>query len=220
MNLKEAFRYQNKLQSFMDESMSILKNPSNTTKVETTYLRSKVMSEAEDETVVSTPETDYYEDITVISDFLLYLLAEKEKLTAAIRQAKSALEIDLDGQVSLNAERQRIARVFREMNDLRGSQQVISNGGSGFRFNSDGNQVTYRCDAKRVTTINFDRNVIRRKLKALDREADDMSARLDICLVTSNVEYQTPFDVNASFADAFEDYKAANKKQGAETSKE
>ena len=96
MNLKEAFRYQNKLQSFMDESMSILKNPSNTTKVETTYLRSKVMSEAEDETVVSTPETDYYEDITVISDFLLYLLAEKEKLTAAIRQAKSALEIDLD----------------------------------------------------------------------------------------------------------------------------
>ena len=187
MNLKEAFRYQNKLQSFMDESMSILMNPSNTTKVETTYLRSKVMSEAEDETVVSTPETDYYEDITVISDFLMYLLAEKEKLTAAIRQAKSALEIDLDGQVSLNAERQRIARVFREMNDLRGSQQIISNGGSGFRFNSDGNQVTYRCDAKRVTTINFDRNVIRRKLKTLDREADDMSAKLDICLVTSNV---------------------------------
>lgn len=42
MNLKEAFRYQNKLQSFMDEAQSILDRDSNVTKVENTYLRTRL----------------------------------------------------------------------------------------------------------------------------------------------------------------------------------
>lgn len=50
MNLKEAFRYQNKLQSFMDEAQGILDRDANVTKVENTYLRHKVMTEAADET--------------------------------------------------------------------------------------------------------------------------------------------------------------------------
>ena len=53
MNLKEAFRYQNKLQSFLDEAQSILDRDANITKVENTYLRRKVMAEAEDETVAA-----------------------------------------------------------------------------------------------------------------------------------------------------------------------
>ena len=87
MNLKEAFRYQNRLQSFMAEAQSILDRDSNVTKVENTYLRHKVMSEAEDETVLTVPETEYCEQITDIARFLLYLLCEKEKLFAAIRKA-------------------------------------------------------------------------------------------------------------------------------------
>ena len=71
MNLKEAFRYQNKLQSFMDEAQAILDRDANVTKVENTYLRHKVMAEAEDETVPIAPETEYYEQITDIAQFLL-----------------------------------------------------------------------------------------------------------------------------------------------------
>ena len=37
-----------------------------------------------------TPETEYYEQITDIAKFLLYLLGEKDKLFAAIRKAKDA----------------------------------------------------------------------------------------------------------------------------------
>ena len=88
MNLKEAFRYQNKLQSFLDDAQSILDRDSNVTRVENTYLRHKAMAEAEDETVLAVPETEYYEQITDIARFLLYLLDEKGKLFAAIRKAK------------------------------------------------------------------------------------------------------------------------------------
>lgn len=213
MNLKEAFRYQNKLQAFMDEAQAILDHNGNITIVENTYLRKKVMSEAENETVLNAPETEYHEQITDIALFLLRLLDEKEKLFAAIRKAKNALNVDMDSEVSLNATRQTIARIFKTMVDLRASEQIISNGGSGYRFNAEGNQVSYRCDVKRVTKINFDRNVIRDKLKGLNKQSDEMSAQLDLCLVTSKVDYEPPFDVNVTFADAFESLFPKEKKQ-------
>ena len=206
MNLKEAFRYQNKLQSFMDEAQGILDRDANVTKVENTYLRHKVMAEAEDETVLIAPETEYYEQITDIAKFLLYLLNEKDKLFAAIRTAKDALDIDMDSEGSLNATRQSIARTFKRMNDLRNSEQTISNGGTGYRFNAEGNQISYRCDVKRVTTINYDRNVIRTELGKLNKQADETSTKIDLCLVTSKVDYEPPFDVNSRFAEAFEAY--------------
>ncbi len=206
MNLKEAFRYQNRLQALLDEAQGILDEDANVTRVENTYLRRKVMAEAEDETVLVAPETEYYEQITDIARFLLYLLEEKTRLFAAIRKAKDSLDLDMDSEVSLNAARQSIARTFKRMNDLRNSEQILSNGGTGYRFNAEGNQVTYRCDVKRVTTINYDRKVIRAALSALNRKADETSTRLDLCLVTSTVDYAPPFDVNASFAEAFETF--------------
>lgn len=204
MNLKEAFRYQNKLQAFLEEAQNTLDRDSNVTRVENTYLRHKVNAEAEDETVLTVPDTEYYEQITDLTRFMLYLLDEKAALSAAIRKAKDALDIDMDGEVSLNAARQRAARTLQHMNSLRSSEQILPNGGVGYRFNAEGNQVSYRCDVKRVTTINFDRNVIRRELAKLNQRADETSAKLDLCLVTSKVDYEPPFDVNDSFAEAFE----------------
>ena len=206
MNLTEAFRYQNKLQALMDEAQGILSCDANVTKVENTYLRHKVRPEAQDETVLIAPETEYCERITGVAQFLLYLLEEKGKLFAAIRKAKDALDVDMDSEVSLNAARQSLARIFKRMNNLRNSEQTISNGGTGYRFNAEGNQISYRCDVRRVTTINYDRNVIRRALGRLNKLTDETSTKLDLCLVTSTVEYEPPFDVNASFAEAFEAY--------------
>lgn len=206
MNLKEAFRYQNKIQALMCEAEDILRNRANITKVTNTNLRHKVMPEASDETVVEIPETEYCDKITDVALFLVFLLEEKSALAAAIRRAKNNLEIDMDSEVALNSARQTVAEIFRTMNGIRSSEQTIANGGTGYRFNADGNQVTYRCDVRRVTTINYDRNVIRAELGRLDRAADEMSAKLDICMVTSSVDYTPPFDVNSGFADAFENY--------------
>ena len=206
MNLKEAFRYQNKLQALLDEAQGILDCDANVTKVANTYLRHKVMPEAEDETVMDVTQTEYAEQITDVARFMLYLLEEKSRLFAAIRKAKDALDMDMDSEVSLNAARQSIARTFKRMNDLRSSEQLLSGGGTGYRFNAEGNQISYCCDVKRVTTINYDRKVIHAALSKLNRQADETSNRLDLCLVTSKVDYTVPFDVNASFAEVFEIY--------------
>lgn len=206
MNLKEAFRYQNKLQSLMCSAQEILRSKANITKVASTNLRHKIMPEAADETVIEIPETEYCDRITDVALFLVFLLEEKASLCAAIREAKNRLDIDMDSEVALNSSRQTVAGIFRTMGSLRSSEQIITDGGTGYRFNADGNQVTYRCDVRRVTTINYDRNVIRKELGKLDKAADEMSAKLDLCMVTSSVNYTPPFDVNSGFADAFEAY--------------
>lgn len=206
MNLKEAFRFQNKLQSMMDEAKGILSREQNITKVQNTYLRKKVMAEAEDETTLEAASTEYSEQITSLAEFMLFLLAQRERLGAAINKAKSGLELNagFDGEVGLNSNRQEIAGLLRRMAGLRSSEVLISNGGTGYRFNNEGNQVSYRCDVKRVTTINFDRNKIRSMCADLSKKADEVSAALDTALVNTTVEYEVPFDVNDTFAEAFE----------------
>ncbi len=203
MNLKEAFRFQNKLGALMDEAQSILGLDSNITKVENTFLRRKVFEGAENETVVDTPPTEFADRITELVSFLVYLMAQREALCKAIHAAKNSLPIDMDSEVGLNAKRQEIARVLKRMADVRNSEVVINDGGTGYRFNQEGNQVTYRCDVKRVTTINFDRKAVRNAAAELTRKADAVSSELDRCLVNSTVSYEAPFDVNDSFAEIF-----------------
>lgn len=208
MNLKEAFRFQNKLQSLMDEAQMILGMDANIINVENTYLRSKVMDGAEDEKMVVAKPSEFADKITEVAQFLSYLLGERETLYAAIRKAKDALDIDMDSETSLNAKRQDLARIYRRMADMRNSEELVTGGGTGYRFNQEGNQVRYLCDVKRVKTINFDRNVIRKLATGLNKKADEVSATLDRCLVTSTVDYELPFDVNDSFAEIFSEFTA------------
>lgn len=213
MNLKEAFRYQNKLGSLMDEAQSILGRDENITKVENTYLRKKVFDGAENETVIDTPPTEFADRITDIVRFLMALMEQREVLSKAIHAAKNALPIDMDSEVGLNAKRQEIARVLKRMSDVRSSEVVINGGGTGYRFNQEGNQVTYRCDVKRVTTINFDRKSVRKFAAEMNRKADAVSSELDRCLVNSEVSYEAPFDVNDSFAEIFGAFADAQSKE-------
>lgn len=152
MNLKEAFRYQNKLQRLMDDAHTILCRDRNITKVENTHLRHKVMAEVEDETTVDTPDTEY-------------------------------------------------AKLFKHMGEIRSSEVVMPGMGSGYRFNAEGNQVSYRCDLKKVITINFDRNKVKKFAASLNKQADAISAELDKCLVNTEVAFEPPFDVNDTFAE-------------------
>ena len=138
--------------------------------------------------------------------FLMVLLTEREKLSTAICEAKSKLPLDMDSETGLNRVRPDLADPFRRMAVLRNSEVVIANGGSGYRFNGEGNQVSYRCDAKRVTTINFDRNKIQGMATELGRRADEVSARLDQCLVNTAVDYTLPFEMNDSLDTILSDF--------------
>ena len=150
--------------------------------------------------------SEYAGHANEVTALLMFLMDEREKLSQAIHAAKSNLELDMDSEVGLNRQRQELAEVFRRMAALRNSERTIAGGGSGFRFNGEGNQVSYRCDATQVTTIDFDRNKIRGMAAALSKKADEISVSLDRCLVNTEVTYEMPFDMNDSFEEILNDF--------------
>ena len=212
MNLKEAFRFQNKLQSLIASVEDILDVEDNVIKTQKTYLYKKAMPQAENETVTEVPATEYYTQINQLADFLIYLLGEHEKLSKIINTVKKNLSLDIDGEISLNKHRQNIASVFRKMTALKNSEIVSQRAGTGYCFNAEGNQVAYKCDIKTVKTINFDRNKIRRYAKKKKKKSDSISAEVDSCMINSIVEYTVPFDVNDSFSEIFDDFLLHNSK--------
>ena len=210
MNLKEAFRYQNKLQRLMEDAENILCRERNVTKTENTVLRHKVCPEAADETTVETPDSEYAEQVNDVIGLLMFLLGERERLSYAIREAKRGMDIDFDGEVSLNTKRQQLAGLFRHMGEIRCSETLYPHGGTGYKFNAEGNQVSYRCDLKKVTTINFDRNRVRALAGGLNKKSDRISAELDKHMVNTEVAYEAPFDVNDTFAEVLQWHTGQN----------
>ena len=115
MNMKDAFRFQNKLKALMCEATAILEDRRNIVKVKTTHLRSKVMSDTQDAVVEEAAPSEYAGHANEVAAFLMSLLEEREKLCRAIHTAKNSLDLDMDSEVGLNRQRQDLAEVFRHM---------------------------------------------------------------------------------------------------------
>lgn len=118
MNLKDAFRVQNKLQLVMSQTMEILEDHRNVLKIKTTHLRSKVMGDAQDVVVEEEAPSEYAGHANELAEFLMAMMKERENLSRAIHEAKGKLALDLDSEAGLNRQRQALARVFRDMTTL------------------------------------------------------------------------------------------------------
>ena len=205
MNLKEAFRFQKKIQSFLRGVDNILEDESVITEVEETYLFSRVDSSIEDRKSTRASESEYADakSVNKMMYFALFLLDERDKLTYAIKKAKADLDFDIDGEVSINKDRRSYIEKLRKMVDLKTKEHISRNGGTGYKFNTDGEQVSYKCDVKKVVSINYDRNLARKFFKRLNTEADEVSAKIDKLMIETEVNYKPPFDVYSSFDDVF-----------------
>lgn len=200
MNLKEAFRYQNKLSALIDTALDFMDNTENMLEVTENHLRKKANPEQQNEKTVQIHNE--YPSITkpeCIIDLGMFLLGEKEKLTTAIVETKRSLPLDIDGQAINNSLRQRFAGAMRKLSSVRSSESLIRNGGMGYCFNQEGNQTSFRYDIERVVTLNYDRNKTKRLMNELSEKADSVSTEIDECLLSAKVDYVPPFNVNTDF---------------------
>ena len=163
MNLKEAFRFQNRLEYLIEKAENILDDEDCVTLTKRTYLYKKANPEAENETVTVIPDTEYYRQLNEMIEFAVYLLDQREKLSEAINKVKYNLPLDLDGEISLNRYRQRLAEKFRRMARIKSKEVTETNSG------------VDKCDVKRVTTINFNRNTVRKYAAQLSGKSDATS---------------------------------------------
>lgn len=200
MNLKEGFRYQNKIDEWIGRANGLLLYTPNVTITTQEHFKSKANpDEAKDETVVVERDGTLTATPDEIIDLLILLLNEKEKLTKAISVAKRALPIDIDGSILMNKKRQEISRVFTTLGNMKDIKRIVR--GTGQKFNVEGNQTNYYYDIEEKITTNFDKEKVKSFSKESLKHSDSISSEIDLAMINVNVKFEPPYDVNDTFDD-------------------
>lgn len=200
MNLKEAFRYQNFLDRLLSQALATMSIQDNLMEVSKVHRHSKAISNGEDETEV-TEVTGLVEPDVAIS-LAQSIVKEKAALTQAIDQAKRNLAGgvgDMDAAIEANKCRQSVAERIRAVLRCKSGKKIER--GTGYTFNSEGNQVPYIYDVEVTIKERFDRAKLKATMQELLSESDKVSAQIDEAVVNTKVDYKEHWDVNSSFED-------------------
>ena len=197
MNLKESYRYANYLDSLLRRAYTYLGNTGFVTTTVEEHLRSKSNPDVDDETIEVQKPYDVEFTPNQVIDFVVKVLDEKEKLSEAIAEAKSTTEINIDNAISMNKKKQGFVSVLNGIADIKPSETKTTS--KSYKFDINGEQKPYVYDVNRKTSIDFDRNDVRNLIKKYLKETDEISAKLDLIEITTQVDIEPRFDVNDKF---------------------
>ena len=195
MNLKEAFRYQKFLQDMLDSAVNSLIIKTHCIKQTKNHLRNIVDEKLSNYSEETTSENEYFENDKVI-EFALSIIEEREKICAAIKEAKNNAELDIDAAIQINMSRQHLIRGLQYMMNYKPGRRIET--GYGQKFNVEGNQTEYKYDRKGAKEL----------LKKLASESDVVSNHIDCIKVNTIVNFTPSYNVNDTFDDAMNEYLA------------
>ena len=197
MNLKESYRYANYLDGLLSTAYTYLRNKGFVTTTVEEHLRKQSNPDVENETIEVQKPFDVEFSPNSVIDFVVKVIEEKEKLSESIAKAKDTTDVNIDNSIAMNKKKQGFVSVLNGIADIKPSEKVVN--GTGYKFNQEGNQVKYFYNVKQITSIDFDRKNIRNLIKKYAKETDDISTKLDLIEVTTNVEYDPLFNINDNF---------------------
>ena len=196
MNLKEAFQAQNRISELLTYIGVYLSDEDNIMTVTEKHLRSKALAGQQDEAVDASRKDEEDFDIGGLLTIWQKLMQEKEALGLAIGKAKAGMDFNLDAAVDANKSRRAFLSTLQRMAARKSSHQLQKGEGKGYVFNNEGNQTAYFYDIDRILTIDYDRNRVRDMAKKLNREAEDISIKIDEALLTTKVDYTLEIDLS------------------------
>ena len=197
MNLKESYRYANYLDSLLRRAYTYLGNTGFVTTTVEEHLRSKSNPDVDDETIEVQKPYDVEFTPNQVIDFVVKVLDEKEKLSDAIAKAKSTTEINIDNAVAMNKKKQGFVSVLNGIADIKPSETKTTS--KSYKFDINGEQKPYVYDVNRKTSIDFDRTDVRNLIKKYLKETDEISSKLDLIEITTQVDIEPRFDINDKF---------------------
>lgn len=199
MILKEAFRYQNYLTSLFVQATGYLSREDFITTTIQKHNLTKVNPDAQDEDIV-VPKVftvDYKPNDLI--DFVVKLIDEKQKLSNAITDTKKSLDMDIDAAMSMNKTKQDFISVLRRMTSIKSTESEKE--GTSYKFNNDGDQVSYRYPVKEVKTIDYDRNAVKGLISKYKKETDEISTERDRIDIMTEVDYTPVWEVDTPLED-------------------
>ena len=199
MILKEAFRYQNYLSLLFDQATGYLSREDFITTTIQKHNRTKVNPDAQDENIV-VPKVftvDYKPNDLI--DFVVKLIDEKQKLSNAITAAKRTLDMDIDADMCMNKSKQNFISTLRRMAVIKSTESEKE--GTSYKFNNDGDQVSYRYPVKEVKTIDYNRNTVKSLISKYKKETDKISTERDRIDIMTEVNYKPIWEVDTPLED-------------------
>lgn len=192
MILKEAYRYQNYLNTLIRDAESYLMKKDFITETKQTHNRNKVNPDATDETIeVQKPYQVEFTPMDLV-DFIVKAIEEKQKLSDAIVSAKKTAEIDIDSAISMNKVKQSYVTILNGMANTKAIERTTT--GTDYKFNINNEQVSYRYEVQEIVSIDYDRNDVKALVKKFSKETDEISTKLDTIELTTNVDYEPAWD--------------------------
>ena len=197
MNLKESYRYANYLDVLLSTAYSYLHNKGFVTTTVEEHLRKQSNPDVENETIEVQKPFDVEFLPNDVIDFVVKVIEEKEKLSESIAKAKGTTEINIDNSIAMNKKKQGFVSVLNGIADIKPSE--IKTTSKSYKFDINGEQKPYVYDVNRKTSIDFDRTDVRNLIKKYLKETDEISAKLDLIEITTQVDFVPAFDVNSKF---------------------
>lgn len=195
MILKEAFRYQNYLKTLQNDIYVHLRNRDNVVKNTETHFYSKSNNDKNDEEIVTVGKIEPNKLIELINE----VIAEKIAVTNAISKAKKSCEYDIDALLETNKFINNFVDCLKGLNVIESKETKTT--GLDYKFNLNGEQLSYRYPVTTVSTINFDRNETRKMANKYSKQITDTSNLIDEINVTLKVDFEPKFDINDTVED-------------------
>lgn len=213
MNLKETFRYQNYLEQLMNNVCMHMSD--NVMKITRTHKRKEANPEGEDTTEIEESRSDLDASTDELIAMAQMLIDHRRCVAVAIRAAKAKAGDMLDILTEENKFRRQAATYIGTL--LRNTPKTMTETGIGYKFNAEGNQVSYKYNIETTYEDNFDRNETKAIRRQLTEEADKTSTKIDRILITTTVDFEPLFNVNDSYEDAIELFRTTLRERNTES---
>lgn len=200
MNLRESFQYMNFLDGKLEDIEWKLRDTKNVVTIKETHMKSASNPNFQDEDKTIEPDIEF--EAVQLIDFMDEIMKEKAKLSMAIHEAKNKAEVNLDHAISLNKAKQKQAIILKRLIDLKTKEEERRE--TAYMINNEGNQVPFYYPVKRVATINYDRNKVKKRYKAIKKECDEMSTLIDKIQINTEVVFDPKWDVSDTLEDMLE----------------
>ena len=200
MNLRESFQYMNFLDGKLEEIEWKLRDTKNVVTIKETHMKSASNPNFQDEDKTIEPDIEF--EAVQLIDFMDVIMKEKTELSKAIHEAKNKAEVNLDHAISLNKAKQKQAIILKRLIDLKTKEEERRE--TAYMINNEGNQVPFYYPVKRIATINYDRNKVKARYKAIKKECDEMSTLIDKIQINTEVVFDPKWDVSDTLEDMLE----------------
>ena len=214
MNLKEAFAYRNFLEQKFREIQTMTAYTPSFNVITEHHFRTKANPEAEDEVLsskdgtLSAPVPDRawatmdpqiaIDTCNMIANQICYL--DRAIMVAKIDAAESGEHIDV--QISTNKVIREELSFLRKLIAMKSGE--MKDFGTAYKIDNEGKQVSYQYPVKVTTTIDFDRNKVKRRIYELEDEVNERAFAIDALMLGIDVDFNPPFRMSDTLSDIFE----------------